>query len=153
MSHVVKGEMPGACWIWTGAIGDDGYGRFWMHDDATGEDKMLRPHRYALLRVLDLDPAEVAHLHALHRCDNPLCVRATAGGDTHIVLGDHGENMAERFERGRSNFQATRYDPQARATRAANARALRAWTVEHGYSQAKVDELMKYVDPEQGALF
>lgn len=57
MSHVVKGDTPGACWIWIGAIGDDGYGRFWMRDDVTGEDKMLRPHRFALLRVLDLEPA------------------------------------------------------------------------------------------------
>ncbi|WP_420367101.1 hypothetical protein [Curtobacterium sp. L1-20] len=27
-SHVVKGPAPADCWIWTGAIGDDGYGRF-----------------------------------------------------------------------------------------------------------------------------
>ena len=26
---VIKGPGPSACWIWTGAIGDDGYGRFW----------------------------------------------------------------------------------------------------------------------------
>lgn len=146
-------ETPQGCWIWIGAIGDDGYGRFWMPDEDTGEEKMLRPHRYALLRALNLDPNDVTHLHALHRCDNPLCVRATAGEDTHIVLGDHGENMAERSARGRSNLQVIRYDPQARAARAQNARTLRAWTIKHGYSQTKVDELMKYVDPDQGALF
>lgn len=26
-SYVVKGEETHHCWIWTGAIGDDGYGR------------------------------------------------------------------------------------------------------------------------------
>lgn len=28
--HVVKGPAVTDCWIWTGAGGDDGYGRFWV---------------------------------------------------------------------------------------------------------------------------
>ena len=30
---VIKGPGPSACWIWTGAIGDDGYGRFWTQTE------------------------------------------------------------------------------------------------------------------------
>ncbi len=30
---VVKGPRPDDCWIWTGAIADDGYGRFAIRRD------------------------------------------------------------------------------------------------------------------------
>ncbi len=29
-SHVLKGPEPDSCWLWLGAISDDGYGRFWL---------------------------------------------------------------------------------------------------------------------------
>jgi hypothetical protein len=45
--HVVKGPGERDCWIWVGAIGDDGYGRFWTTRD--GRARVLRPHRVAEL--------------------------------------------------------------------------------------------------------
>jgi hypothetical protein len=43
-SHVVKGPMPTDCWIWTGAITDDGCSRFWIKDDTS--TTTTRRHRF-----------------------------------------------------------------------------------------------------------
>ena len=45
-SHVVCGPTHSDCNIWTGAIGADGYGRFYLTRDGVGF--CVRPHRYAL---------------------------------------------------------------------------------------------------------
>lgn len=58
------------CWLWTGAISEKGYGRFWIRDDL-----VVIAHRFAWL-VDQLD-----HGHAVtamptvvsHDCDNPIC--------------------------------------------------------------------------------
>jgi len=44
-SPVVKGPGERHCWIWAGAIADDGYGRFWTMRD--GKQSVYRPSRYA----------------------------------------------------------------------------------------------------------
>lgn len=62
-SHVVKGSAPESCWIWTGAISDDGYGIFWRKGSNTGKDAPMRAHRYALSLVHD----DLTDLHALHQ--------------------------------------------------------------------------------------
>lgn len=62
-SHVVKGSAPESCWIWTGAISDDGYGIFWRKGSNTGKDAPMRAHRYALSLVHD----DFTDLHALHQ--------------------------------------------------------------------------------------
>ena len=81
---VIKGPTENACWIWTGAIGDDGYGRFWTQTPGSGQ-RMLRAHR---------------------------------------------------------------------AARAAAARLLRAHTIQNGYDQRQVDELIRgIVMPGQTPLF
>ena len=108
---VVKGETPGACWIWVGAIGADGYGRFWVKDpeSETGE-KMWRAHRYA--------------------------AALTFGS-----AGDHAENMRERAARGRDNLHGLAFLRRSRAERAADSRALRELVLTHGYRQSEVDRL------------
>lgn len=42
-SHVVKRPEAEDCWFWTGAVSDDGYGRFWIRR-ATGQ-QAVRPKR------------------------------------------------------------------------------------------------------------
>lgn len=151
-SYVVKGETEAACWIWTGAIGDDGYGRFWVKDPEDGKQRVYRAHRWALEYAQPVD--EPQQLQGLHRCDNPLCVRATAEADSHLYWGTRSENMADRSARGRSNFQVLgKRDPATRRKRAQAAQQLRDYTREFGYDQGKVDELMKNVSPDQGTLF
>lgn len=144
-SHVIKGTSTGACWIWTGAISNDGYGIFWRKHPATGADAPMRAHRYALSLIGPADPS----LHALHKCDNTLCVRATTDDDTHLVYGTRSDNMTDRArrQRGRTINAAGKED------RAAAARTLRRLTLADGYSQQAVDQLMKGIHPDQATLF
>ena len=138
---VVKGETPGACWVWTGAIGADGYGRFWVKDpESEAGEKMWRAHRYAATVAFGNDAVEVAEM-VTHLCDNPLCVRAENGPESHLFLGDHAENMRERAARGRDNLHGLAFLRRSRAERAADSRALRELTLAHGYDQDAVDRL------------
>lgn len=138
---VVKGETSGACWVWVGAIGADGYGRFWVKDpeSETGE-KMWRAHRYAATLTFGSDEVEAAEM-VTHLCDNPLCVRAEATAGSHLFLGDHAANMRERAARGRDNLHGFAFLRRSRAERAADSRALRELTLAHGYDQDAVDRL------------
>src|SRR5699024_11421423 len=99
-SHVVKGDDPSDCWIWTGAISDDGYGRYWT--TAGGRQKVLRPHRYAYQLITGHEPQG----HILHECDFPLCVHADIDADlSHLRDGTNAENVADRARRKRSGNQ------------------------------------------------
>lgn len=96
--RVVYGPDLDSCHLWVGALGDDGYGRFWI--DRDGHQIVVRPHRYALAVELErgLDDNEVA-MH--RRCDNPLCVN-TGDGDAfaaHVVLAPTVPNVLDAHER------------------------------------------------------
>lgn len=138
---VVKGETPGACWVWTGAIGADGYGRFWVKDpESEAGEKMWRAHRYAATVAFGSAEVDAAEM-VTHLCDNPLCVRAEIGAGSHLFLGDHAENMRERAARGRDNLHGLAFLRRSRAERAADSRALRELILTHGYRQDEVDRL------------
>jgi hypothetical protein len=97
-AKVVRGPGPADCWLWMGAIADDGYGRFWIRRD--GVVRVARPHRYALALALQvgLDDVEVAE-HAV--CDVPICVRAEGRQGDHIWTSTQAENLAWMGWRGR----------------------------------------------------
>ena len=152
-SKVIKGPDPDDCWIWTGAIGDDGYGRFWT-TPATGEQKMIRAHRYALALVHGgLD--EIATSEACHICDNPICVRAESGEGSHVYLGTRESNMAERASRGRHNRQpaAEFFRYESKKERAPKARALRDLVIAHGYDREAIKALLLGLSRDQATLF
>lgn len=112
---VIKGPGPSACWIWVGAIGDDGYGRFWTQTPGSGQ-RMLRAHRAAAEIIYGRE--EITGHLVTHLCDNPL------------------------------------WKHQGRAARATAARLLRAHTIQNGYDQRQVDELIRgIVMPGQTPLF
>ena len=148
-SHVVKGPQPYHCWLWCGAVGDDGYGRFWVKDLVTGKQRVFRAHRFALQLVMSRELE--AHEYVLHRCDNPLCVKATGDDSTHLQLGDHSVNMVERSERGRSNFQALRTG--SKKERAEAARSVRDATLTGGYDHELVQRFIRELDEGQATLF
>ena len=149
-SHVVKGEQPHHCWLWVGAIGDDGYGRFWVKSD-DGSQRVYRAHRYAMTEHLSREIAPEEYV--LHRCDNPLCVKVTGDGSSHLWLGTHALNMAERSERGRSNFQALRFSAGEKKARAEAARALRNVAKSQGYDHELVQRFVRELDDGQETLF
>lgn len=107
----------------------------------------MRAHRYALSLIHE----NLTDLHALHRCDNTLCVKATSAPDTHLIAGTRAENMADRSRRGRSNLQGR--PTKSKPHRAEAARILREITLRDGYNQQAIDELMKGIPAEQLTLF
>ena len=97
-SFVVKGPEPDDCWFWTGAISDDGYGRFWIKRD--GGQQAVRPQRYAW--ELATGTALPSSTLLLHSCDIPICVHADVDLDvSHVAPGTHRQNMLDRSQRGR----------------------------------------------------
>lgn len=136
--YVVAGPGLRDCALWTGAIADDGYARFWLSGT-----RVVRAHRYAL--ALALGGHLPAGTVAMHLCDNPICVRATGTEDgealgrhgplagPHVVAGTQRENLAMMAAKGR-------FGPAAltRAQRATRSRSLRA-AVRDGWDPVAVD--------------
>ncbi len=146
--HVLRGPGPTSCWIWVGAIGDDGYGRFWIRDEtAPNGQRAVRPHRWALA-ALDHSWSTIDGLQSLHLCDVPLCVRATTGPDTHLIAGTRSENMRQRSQRGRLPAPSLpRYKAQSRQHSAARIRELRDALTRDGWDDAVIQEIAHGTDP------
>jgi hypothetical protein len=71
------------CWIWIGAIGSEGYGRF--TDDIP---KTIAPHRYSYKLKHGAIPEGMV---VRHMCHNPLCVNPV-----HLKLGTQEQNIADK---------------------------------------------------------
>lgn len=152
-SKIVAGPEAHDCWIWTGAIGDDGYGRFWTPIPDGGQ-RMIRAHRYALALVTgSLD--DLDELHVCHVCDNPICVRAEDNPTSHLYAGTAFDNMADRSRRGHHNQQAAAafFRHETKQQRAHAARALRDHVRAHGYDSDAVATLLRGVTAGQQTLF
>ncbi|MDF3285018.1 hypothetical protein [Gordonia sp. N1V] len=139
----------GACTIYTGAIGDDGYGRFWLgrhrRDDGPA---VVRAQRFAYAAVHGLIPAGVV---AMHDCDNPICV---AVGHGHVVAGTQADNLAHMGgkHRGGGSGLGRGTSGLDRAARHARALALRE-AVADGWDSGRVREALGVGMPGQGSLF
>ena len=150
-SHVLKGPHPDSCWLWLGAISDDGYGRFWIN--TAGGQRAVAAHRFSLATV-NGGLAAIDGLTALHWCDVPLCVHATLEPSTHLLLGTRSENMADRAavaEGIRPSATASRR--LSRAERATRSRQLREELKTHGWDEDLVRELVHGIDPDHPTLF
>lgn len=85
-SMVCKGDD---CWIWTGATGGRGYGRFALNG------RLESPHVISyILANGQLEPG----MWVLHRCDNPSCVNPA-----HLFPGTNSDNMKDAYQKGRVN--------------------------------------------------
>lgn len=84
-SHVNK---SGDCWLWTAAIGTDGYGRWSIQNYWH-----LRAHRAAwIIAHGDIPDGK----WVLHRCDVPLCVKPS-----HLFLGTVQDNVDDLWNKGK----------------------------------------------------
>ena len=146
LKKVVRGPGERDCWIWTGAIADDGYGRFWVRRD--GRQRVVRPHRYAFAMVSGrrLEPHDVVEHLA---CDNPICVPAELDPATgHVWPSTQADNLARMGQRRRGGgaWWQWRWSPTDRATLAARSRAQRD-AVRDGWDEERLRKALDAVVP------
>jgi len=112
-SHVVCGPAASDCNIWTGAIGADGYGRYYLIRQGMG--LCVRPHRYALAMACG---ALAAGVLGLHECDNmDRMVKMRRGGGRYVVR--RGDRRGVRRERSVALREAVRHGWDAAAVETA----------------------------------
>ncbi|AMM22598.1 hypothetical protein AX769_20860 (plasmid) [Frondihabitans sp. PAMC 28766] len=150
-SHVVKGPESNDCWFWTGAISDDGYGRFWIQRN--GGQQAVRPQRYAheLATGEPLPPSMLL----LHSCDIPICVHASAYLESsHVAPGTHRENMLDRAQRGRyRDRQTLRLGELPRQVRVQRSLDLRTVILDHGWQPELISAALLGVEITHPRLF
>lgn len=151
-SRVVKGPRETDCFLWGrdgAAIGDDGYGRFWVSRD--GMQRVLRPHRVALALAegvsIDFHPV-VEHVV----CDNPLCVRADGTLLDHLAGSTQSANLSRIAQRGRAGARGYRSRMLGREAMYRRSLALRA-AVSDGWDDERIARALASVDDDQLALF
>jgi len=151
-SYVVKGPLPDDCWLWTGAISDDGYGRFWTHDGT--RQKAVRPQRYAYQLITGTQPPSQVLL--LHSCDVPTCVHADVDPlVSHLREGTARDNMLDRTQRNRhaNQWSSWRFRGLGGRERGARSRALRAVVLEHGWDPVRMSAVLAGVEETHPRLF
>lgn len=93
----VSPEPNSGCWLWTGMVSEDGYGRFQIGSRTDGSRNQDGAHRISWRMVHGEIPAG---LLVLHSCDVRSCVRAD-----HLFLGTQLDNcldMARKWRGKRS---------------------------------------------------
>jgi len=151
--HVVKGPGASDCWIWTGAVGDDGYGRFWVPQPDGGQ-RAMRPQRWLFehLTGIALHPRVLL----LHACDVPLCVHVDVDqAASHLAPGTHRGNMLERVQRGRHSNASTalRIAGLPRSERVRLSRELRQAFRDHGWDAVAVRACRTGIAADTPTLF
>lgn len=81
-------DRTGECWLWTGSVDKDGYGRVRFG----GRRELAHRVAWTLEHGPIPDGMEVRHLV----CDNPPCCRPE-----HLALGTHSDNMRDAAAKGR----------------------------------------------------
>lgn len=153
-SHVVKGPRETDCWIWTGAIGDDAYGRYWVRTESCShqmQQRVLRPHRvaWALAEGVSIDqPPVVEHVV----CDNPICVRADGTLFDHLEGSTQAANLSRIAQHGRRGARGYRSRMLSREAMYRRSLALRA-AVADGWDDERIARALASVDEAQMALF
>jgi hypothetical protein len=94
-----------ACWVWTGAININGYGRCAVYEN--GKARLIAAHRVSWTIHFGTIPGD---LQVLHHCDNRPCVNPF-----HLFTGTQKENIADCIAKGRFPDAATNVPPERRA--------------------------------------
>ena len=82
---LISYEPNSGCWIWTGAQGNKGYGRFWLNG------KLQQAHRVAW-EIVNGPIPETMQLD--HKCRNRACCNPE-----HLRLASNTENCINRLKR------------------------------------------------------
>jgi hypothetical protein len=139
-TKVVRDPRPGGCWYWTGAIADDGYGRF---QAGVGVGS---PTVAAHTWIWRVHHGRVpAGKNLLHSCDERSCVHYLE----HLEPGSQAENLEQMVRRGRSlRRQRSTLDTRGPAGRSrAIAAALRG-----GWDEGALASALAAGDPQHNQL-
>ncbi|ASD24225.1 hypothetical protein B7495_18245 (plasmid) [Cryobacterium sp. LW097] len=151
-SHVVKGPATDDCWIWTGAIADDGYGRFWTKD---GDDqKVYRPQRFTY--QLDTGKALPSSVLLPHSCDVPICVHTVRdAAESYLSEDTNKTNMLDRAQKNRhaNRWPAWQFNGLAREEGAQRSRDLRDVILTHGWDPERMSAALAGVEETHPRLF
>lgn len=84
---------PDDCWLWTGLLNNQGYGRFTLDYGPGSKSTRVLAHRFAY----EITTAQDARgWVVLHSCDTPRCVNPA-----HLSLGTQSDNMRDARDKGR----------------------------------------------------
>lgn len=86
------------CWLWTGFLDKDGYGKLRIGNTNIGA------HRFSYITFVGPVPEGVI---LRHKCNTPACANPN-----HVIPGTHLENMSDRLEAG--NYPTNELHPMAR---------------------------------------
>lgn len=87
-------KRSNGCWIWTGHINRDGYGRFW------DGDRQVLAHRWYFQELHGPIALELDHTCHTPECISP-CEHRACVNPAHLEPVEHGENVRRGKHNGR----------------------------------------------------
>jgi hypothetical protein len=129
-------EPNTGCWLWIGACAADGYPRLTIGSLTDKTKKSVRVNRLVCEMVHGLPEG----MHALHKCDNPICVNPD-----HIYPGTSQQNTYDcikrmrrtQIKRGSQNVMAVLNEDQVISIRLSSEKGVEL-AKKYGVSQAAI---------------